>query len=124
MTLAELAARFARIDPDAVAAVSLAALSFELAGHVREALSEPAGEGAHIYPWLRAGALRDSIAAQADGSDAVVGSPSEVARYQEQGTAAVPPRPFLAPVAAERADGIAAALGAAVAAALSPHAAI
>lgn len=48
-------------------------------------------------PLLRTGELRDSIEAVVKGNEAVVGSTSEIAMYQELGTAKIPPRPFLGP---------------------------
>ena len=57
---------------------------------------------------------------EADGLVATVGSTSDVALYQELGTARLPPRPFLAPAAAENGDGIAQAIGQAVFDALKP----
>lgn len=50
-------------------------------------------------PLLRTGALRDSISHEivAPGEEAVIGSTSDVAVWQEFGTATIPPRPFLMP---------------------------
>lgn len=48
-------------------------------------------------PLLRTGGLRDSIKVTVDGNDATIGSASEIALYQEQGTDKIPPRPFLGP---------------------------
>jgi hypothetical protein len=60
----------------------------------RERKGFPANE-----PLLRTGALRDSISHQIiePGKLAEVGSTSEIAVYQEMGTEAIPPRPFLLP---------------------------
>lgn len=53
-------------------------------------------------PLLRTGDLRDSIQVEATGNEAVVGSASEIAMYQELGTdRGIPPRPFLGPAAFE-----------------------
>lgn len=72
----------------------------------------------HDEPWLQSGALRNSVGAQADGLQAVVGSSDPAAVPQEMGTAHMPARPFLAPVAAGMGEEVARAVGAAVAAAL------
>ena len=48
-------------------------------------------------PLVRTGDLRDTILITQQGGEAVVGSDSEIARYQEQGTERIPPRPFLGP---------------------------
>lgn len=50
-------------------------------------------------PLLRSGELRDSITSQVHGDKAIVGSSSDIALYQELGTATIPPRPFLGPAA-------------------------
>lgn len=90
----------------------------QLAAAVREVLSEPAGSGEHGSPWVRTGALRDSIAASVDGLEAVVGSNDPAAAPQEMGTSKMAPRPFLAPLAAGMGEAIARAVGDAVASAL------
>lgn len=77
-----------------------------LAGAVRQALSHTPGED-HATPWLRTGELWASITCEATDTVAVIGSSDPVAVYQELGTSAIPPRPFLASVAAAEADGIA-----------------
>lgn len=47
-------------------------------------------------PLLRTGELRDSIEIECHGDEAVVGSASDIAMYQELGTdRGIPPRPFL-----------------------------
>jgi HK97 gp10 family phage protein len=48
-------------------------------------------------PLVREGDLRDSIEVTQKGREAVVGSASDIALYQEQGTEHIPPRPFLGP---------------------------
>lgn len=48
-------------------------------------------------PLLRNGATRDSIEYKSSEKSFEVGSDSDIAVYQELGTAANPPRPFLAP---------------------------
>src|SRR5574340_1454777 len=46
-------------------------------------------------PLLREGDLRDSIEHEVEGLEAVIGSKSEIAEYQEFGTEHIPPRPFI-----------------------------
>lgn len=55
-------------------------------------------------PLLRDGTLRDSITYEVHQDEAVVGSKSDIAAYQEFGTSAngaphIPPRPFIGPAA-------------------------
>jgi len=50
-------------------------------------------------PLLREGDLRDSITHEVRGNEAVVGSKSPIAAYQEFGTDKIPPRPFIGPAA-------------------------
>lgn len=50
-------------------------------------------------PLLRSGALRDSISHEVGAGEAVIGSDSDIAIYQEMGTDKIPPRPFLGPAA-------------------------
>ena len=59
-------------------------------------------------PLLRSGALRDSIGHQTDVNslEAVVGSTSDIAVYQELGTEKIPPRPFLGPAAEQNRNAI------------------
>lgn len=52
-------------------------------------------------PELRTGEMRDSIETSVKGNEAVVGSASDIAMYQELGTERMPPRPFLGPAAYE-----------------------
>ncbi len=89
----------------------------QLLAGVMENLSAVPGED-HAMPWRRSGALQDSIASSVDDDTAVVGSDSEVAAAQEQGTGTLPPRPFLGPAAVQLAEPIADAIGAAFAALL------
>ncbi len=96
----------------------LAGQAQRMAARVREGLSEQPGAAGHDEPWLQSGALRDSVSAQADGLQAVVGSSDPAAVPQEMGTAHMPARPFLAPVVAGMGKDVARAVGAAVAAAL------
>jgi HK97 gp10 family phage protein len=50
-------------------------------------------------PLLRTGDLKDSITHEIDGLEAVIGSQSDIAEYQEFGTNTIPPRPFIGPAA-------------------------
>ena len=113
--IARLDQNFDRIANDALA------LAVEtLANDIREALNTEPG-GPHDHPWRQTGALQDSIGSQAEGANAIVGSTSDIARYQEHGTAAVPPRPTLVPLAMQSAPAIAASIGETVRRALGQH---
>jgi phage gpG-like protein len=57
-------------------------------------------------PLLRTGELRDSMGHAVQGFDAVIGSTSDVAVYQELGTNKIPPRPFLGPAVVENEEAI------------------
>jgi len=116
--LNELRERLERLRPEEVMARALAEQAQRMAARVRERLSETPGAAGHDEPWLQSGALRDSVGAQADGLQAVVGSSDPAAVPQELGTAHMPARPFLVPVAAGMGEEVARAVGAAVAAAL------
>lgn len=70
-------------------------------------------------PLLREGDLRDSIEHEVGALEAVVGSKSEIAAYQEFGTAAIPPRPFIGPAAYNNKDKILKIIGAATVAGLT-----
>jgi phage gpG-like protein len=117
VNISDLAQRLARLDLQAVQRAALQVQAETLAGAVREALNTPPG-GDHRFPWRRTGTLHDSISVSADDDAAIVGSTSDEALYQELGTATIPPRPFLATIAAEHSERAAEAIGAAVAAAL------
>lgn len=65
-------------------------------------------------PLLREGVLRDSIHSRSDHREAVVGSDSAIAEYQEMGTKRIPPRPFLGMALAHKKDEAIAAVAAAV----------
>lgn len=109
--LAELRQRLAQARLDEILASALADESQHLADAVREKLSQSEGAGAHDVPWVRTGALRDSIEATASGLQAAIGSNDPAAAPQELGTSRIPPRPFLAPVAAAEGERIAHAIG-------------
>jgi HK97 gp10 family phage protein len=64
-------------------------------------------------PLLRTGALRDSITSQVKGFEAVVGSKSQIAAWQEFGTSKMPMRPFIGPAAFTNKDNIRKMIGAA-----------
>lgn len=116
--LAEFRTRLQRLRPDELMATALAEQAESLAQAVRDGLAEPQGAGDHDKPWRRTGALHDSITATAAGLEAAVGSNDPAAAPQELGTSRIPPRPFLAPVAVERAQAIAKAIGQSVVAQL------
>jgi len=104
--LTGLRARLDELDLDAAIGRGLAAAARHLAEDVRTLLSTPPG-GPHAMPWRQSGALAESIVA----GETIVASTSDVAVYQELGTARIPPRPFLLPAAtAHVADEIAAAI--------------
>ena len=125
--LNELRERLERLRPEEVMARALAEQAQRMAARVREGLSETLGAAGHDEPWLQSGALRDSVgaspkreafAAEADGLQAVVESSDPAAVPQELGTAHMPARPFLMPVAAGMGEKVARAVRAAVVAAL------
>lgn len=62
-------------------------------------------------PLLRDGHLRDSIEHEVSGLEAVVGSKSDIAVYQEFGTKTIPPRPFIGPAAFKNKEAIQKILG-------------
>ncbi len=72
---------------------------------VKARLSHLPGEQ-HDAPWLRTGALRESIGIGVAAEEAVIGSNDPAALAQELGTRRDPPRPFFAPVAAESAPSM------------------
>lgn len=63
-------------------------------------------------PLLREGDLRDSIEHEVAGHEAVIGSKSDIAEYQEFGTNTIPPRPFIGPAAFKNKEAIQHILGA------------
>lgn len=65
-------------------------------------------------PLLRTGDLRDSIEHEVSGLEAVIGSKSEIAEYQEFGTRTIPPRPFIGPAAFNNKPAIEKILGTAM----------
>jgi len=69
-------------------------------------------------PLLRDGTLRDSITHEVEGLEAVIGSDSDIAVWQELGTVKIPPRPFLGTAAFHDAHFAVATVGAAAVAAL------
>lgn len=66
-------------------------------------------------PLLRDGRMRDSISNEVSGHEAVVGSDSNIAIYQELGTDKIPPRPFLGPAVIHNHDLIRKIMGKALA---------
>lgn len=119
---AELRQRLEQVKPAEIMERALAEQAQALAEAVRERLSEPQGAGSHDTPWVRTGALRDSIAATANGLEAAIGSNDPAAAPQEMGTARIPPRPFLAPAAAALGAEVAHSIGQAIAAGLKGYA--
>lgn len=97
--------RLERIDMGRArhAALEQAAVRIEVA--VQQALSRLPGED-HAAPWLRTGELRASITHETTEDAAVIGSTDPVAVDQELGTRTIPPRPFLAPIAAAESEGV------------------
>lgn len=116
--LKEWRERLARVRAQEVMSRALAEQAERVAEAVRDGLSDPPGGGEHDRPWLRSGNLRNSIGAQADGLNAVIGSSDPAAAPQEMGTSKMPARPFLAPVAASMGEEVARAVGEAVASAM------
>lgn len=70
-------------------------------------------------PLLRTGELRDSISHAVGDREAVVGSNSDVAAWQELGTERIPPRSFLGGAALRKLDEVGKALAGAPIAALT-----
>ena len=62
-------------------------------------------------PLLRTGDMRDTIGHRVAGHEAVVGSDSDIAVYQELGTSHIPPRSFLGGAAFRKAEEVAQTLG-------------
>jgi phage gpG-like protein len=118
VTLSDLVRRLSALDLDAIARAELAGQGARVADQVRLALSTPPG-GPHDHPWRESGALHDSIGSDAEGDEAVVGSTSNVALFQEHGTDRVPPRPTFAPIASAQGETIATTLANAIAVALN-----
>lgn len=77
------------------------------AKHVRKGYDESA-------PLEASGALRDSIQYRSSEKSFEVGSDSQIAVYQELGTATIPPRSFLAPALHNKIPGILETVGKAV----------
>lgn len=105
--LAAVRARLEQLELEAAARRGLLGGGAHVAESVRALLSTPPG-GPHAAPWLRTGTLRDSIGVGETGDGAVVASTADVAVHQELGTRRIPPRPFLAPVAAATVHDVAA----------------
>lgn len=70
-------------------------------------------------PLLMTGDMRDSIERQHTSIEGVVGSNSDIAVYQELGTAKIPPRSFFGSTGVEEAGRVVQILGAATALALA-----
>lgn len=65
-------------------------------------------------PLLRSGELRESISHETKGLEAVIGSDSDIAVYQELGTPHIEPRPFLGPAVEHNHEAIRKIVGGAV----------
>lgn len=111
--LAAFRARLEQIELEAAARRGLLVAGAHVAESVRALLSTPPG-GPHAVPWLRTGALRESISMGETAASVLVTSTSDVAVHQELGTRRMPPRPFLAPAAAAGAEDVAARVADAV----------
>ncbi len=74
-------------------------------------LAEHAAAGAGDTPLVLHGGLYGSISHEVQSHEAVVGSTSDIAVYQELGTAAIPPRPFVGPAGFRNAEKIAKLFG-------------
>ncbi len=116
--LTELRTRLERLRAEDVMSAALAEQAERMAQSVRDSLSNPQGAGGHDKPWLRTGALRDSIEATTNGLEAAIGSNDPAAAPQELGTPRIPPRPSLAPVASAMGENVASAIASQVTSAL------
>ena len=111
--LTALQEKLRRLDLEAAKASALERAAIVLQDAVRRRLSHVPGES-HEAPWRRSGALARSVSHAVAGGIAIVGSDDPVAIDQECGTRTDPPRPFLAPVAAEEAPLLVEDVGAGV----------
>lgn len=67
------------------------------AGYVTQKRREGfTGRISNTDPWLRTGETRDSLRAEVDGHEMVLGSPLDKALWNEVGTSRAPPRPLMA----------------------------
>jgi phage gpG-like protein len=105
-TPGQVAAALADLPIAETLTTALDAAATRLAGAVRAELATPPG-GPHDQPWIQTGALQASITHTTTGLTAQIGSNDPAAAPQEQGTATIAPRPFLAPAAAALAEPIA-----------------
>ena len=111
--LAALQEKLRRLDLEAAKSSVLERAAIDLQDAVRRRLSHVPGES-HEAPWRRSGALARSVSYALAGGIAIVGSDDPVAIDQECGTRTDPPRPFLAPTAAEEAPLLVEDMGAGV----------
>jgi len=109
--ITDLADALGGLDTATIQRAALERAAAQIEAAALQALSHAPGDD-HATPWLRSGALRDSLAHSVEESQAVIGSDSEVAVDQELGTRSVPPRPFLAPAAAGSGEAAAEGIGA------------
>ena len=115
--LRDLSDRLARLDMTESQHTALDAAARLLQEALQEALSTPSG-GDHTKPWRRTGSLQASMGYRSDSTSATVGSDDPIAINQEFGTPSIPPRPFLAPVAAAHAAELARQVGGSIATAV------
>ena len=115
--LRDLSDRLARLDMTESQHTALDLAARLLQGAVQQALSTPPGDD-HTKPWRRTGSLQSSVGYRSDSTGAAVGSDDQIAIDQEFGTRNIPPRPFLAPVAAAHAQEIARQVGGSIATAV------
>ena len=111
--LSDSIAALGRFDIPAAKAQGTQAAARLLHDAVTADLSHPPGANPAL-PALRTGALRASIAHASDANGAVVAATSDVAVFQEFGTARMAPHPFLGPVATRHADDTAQAIATAL----------
>lgn len=105
MTPGQAAAALGNLPIAETLHAALDAAAMRLAEGVRSGLATPPG-GPHAYPWRRSGTLEGSIDRVTTDLTAEIGSNDPAAAAQEYGTATIPPRPFLAPVAEAMAESM------------------
>lgn len=103
--LAEAVLRMGRIDIRQARYEMMEKAAARIEAAVKLSLALQPGED-HTAPWLRTGQLYASVSRQMTQNAAIIGSTDPVAVYQELGTQAIPPRPFLAAAAAAEAEGV------------------
>ena len=99
LTPREAAAALGNISLPEILGTKVEEYAAFLCADIKENLSNVPGDD-HREPWKRTGHLEESIFYSVVGLVATIGSIDPAAKPQELGTARVPPRPFVAPVAA------------------------